>query len=170
MQAVTLHMNPPTITFTRELRFSGDVVIRFVPRNSTEEIVHRQGHVFVLSDLFLICERMSSEEQAQYATQGADMWLRYPPLAGKVLRVADIDGQGKVLSEEVVEPFSPLISCLDNALQVAIMRKEFLSLEAPSVDIRNALSRHLKECIDFSSTRGFDFSVLHELNFLIREL
>lgn len=104
-QVVTLHMNPPTITFTRELRFSGDVVIRFVPRNSTEEVIHRQGHVFLLSDLFLICERMSPEEQAQHVAQGADMWLCYPPLAGKVLRVADIDGRGRYLSKSRLNLF-----------------------------------------------------------------
>lgn len=37
------------------------------------------------------------------------------------------------------------------------MRKEFLTLELPSVEIRDVLSKHLKECIEFSSTRGFSF-------------
>ncbi|KXN89941.1 Rho guanine nucleotide exchange factor 37 [Leucoagaricus sp. SymC.cos] len=137
-KAVTLHMNPPQLTFTRELRFSGDVVVRFVPRNSTEEIVHRQGHIFLLSDLFLVCKRMSPEEQAQHAGQGADMWLCYPPLAGKVLRVVDLEGR-------------------DNAVQVAIMRKEFLTLEFPSAVLRNTLTKQLKDRVPSTE---LDFTLL----------
>lgn len=95
-------MNPSTLTFTREIRFSVDVIIRFVPRNTTEEIVHRQGHIFLLSDLFLICDKMSPEEQAQHAVQGADMWLCYPPLAGKVLRVVDIEGRSLYTFEHIL--------------------------------------------------------------------
>lgn len=103
-------MNPPTLTFTRELVFSADVVIRFVPRNTTDEVIHRQGHIFLLSDLFLVCERMSREEQAQYAAQGADMWLCYPPLAGKVLRVADIEGRGEhTFGLRIPLIYSPLV-------------------------------------------------------------
>lgn len=132
-KTVTLHMNPLQLTFTREMRFSSDVVIRFTPRHSTEEVVHHQGHIFLLSDLFLICERMTPEEQAEYEGQGADMWLCYPPLAGKVLRLVELEGR-------------------DNALQVAIMRKEFLTLELSSPDTCSALNKHLKECIEFSSS------------------
>jgi len=88
-------MNPAQLTFTREMKFSSDVVIRFTPRHSTEEVVHHRGHVFLLSDLFLICERMSFEEQSENEGQGADMWLCYPPLAGKVLRLIDLEGRGK---------------------------------------------------------------------------
>lgn len=85
-------MSPPTLTFTRELRFSVDAVISLVPRSTGVEVVHQQGHIFLLSDLFLVCERMTPEERAQ--NEGADMWLCYPPLAGKVLRVAEVPGQG----------------------------------------------------------------------------
>lgn len=88
-------MNPPQLTFTREMKFSSDVVIRFTPRHSTEEVIHYRGHVFLLSDLFLICERMSFEEQTEDEGQGADMWLCYPPLAGKVLRLIDLEGRGE---------------------------------------------------------------------------
>lgn len=85
-------MTPPTLTFTREMRISIDVVIRFTPRTTGIEVVHKQGHVYLLSDLFLICEKMSLEEQN--SSEGADMWLCYPPLAGKVLRVSEVTGQG----------------------------------------------------------------------------
>ncbi|KAF8168011.1 hypothetical protein B0H34DRAFT_779517 [Crassisporium funariophilum] len=130
-KAVKLQMSPPSLTFTRELRTSIDVVIRFTPRATGVEVVHRQGHIFLLSDLFLVCERMSPEDQSQPGHEGADMWLCYPPLAGKVLRVSEITGQ-------------------DNAIQVAIMRKEFLVLETDTKEKRNILLAHFKESIEFS--------------------
>lgn len=90
-KAVRLQMAPPTLTFLREMKFTTDVKIRLTPRATGEEVIHRQGHVFILSDLFLVCERMTSEEQIQFGADGPDMWLLYPPLAGKVLRVSEVD-------------------------------------------------------------------------------
>src|SRR4051794_35373002 len=86
-------MNPPSLTFTRELRFSGDVVIRFTSQATAKEVVHVQGHIYILSDLFLVCERILPEEQSQAGLEDADMWLCYPPLSGKVLRVFEIPEQ-----------------------------------------------------------------------------
>ena len=91
LKAVRLQMAPPTLTFLREMRFSADVVIRLTPRATGEEVVHRRGHVFILSDLFLVCERMTPEEKAKAGSDGPDMWLLYPPLAGKVLRVSEAE-------------------------------------------------------------------------------
>jgi len=88
-------MSPPSLTFTRELRTSLDVVIRFTPRATGVEVIHREGHIFLLSDLFLVCERMTSEERQRSGNDSADMWLCYPPLAGKVLRVTEVSGQGQ---------------------------------------------------------------------------
>jgi hypothetical protein len=87
-------MLPPNLPYKRELRFSADVTISFTPRSTGTEVIHHEGHVFLLTDLFLICERMSSEEIAQGGPDGPDMWLCYPPLAAKVLRVSEIPGQG----------------------------------------------------------------------------
>ncbi|PPQ70771.1 hypothetical protein CVT24_001058 [Panaeolus cyanescens] len=128
---VRLQMSPPTLTFTREMRTSLDVVVRFTSQKTGIEVVHQQGHVYLLSDLFLICEHMSPEDQAKPGSEGADMWLCYPPLAGKVLRVNEVAGQ-------------------DASLEIAIMRKEFLILETDSKQTRDALLRHFSECIEFS--------------------
>jgi len=95
-QAVKLQMSPPTLTFTRELRVSSDVVIRVTPRATGVEKVHVEGHIFLMSDLFLVCERMTPEERSQRG-KDADMWLCYPPLSGKVLRVSEVEGNGKIL-------------------------------------------------------------------------
>ncbi|KAJ7225440.1 hypothetical protein GGX14DRAFT_349184 [Mycena pura] len=132
-KVVRLQMSPATLTFTREFRFSMDAVVRFTPRSTGVEVVHRQGHLFLLSDLFLVCAHMSPEERVQSGSDGADMWLCYPPLAGKVLRVAEVEGQ-------------------DNALEVAIMRKETLYVQTESVHVRNFMLAEFKECIAFSGS------------------
>lgn len=77
------------------MRTSLDVSIRFTPRATGVEVLHRQGHIFLLSDLFLVCERISPEDRTKLGHENADMWLCYPPLAGKVLRVSEIIGQGQ---------------------------------------------------------------------------
>ena len=128
-----------------------DVSIRFTPRATGVEVLHRQGHIFLLSDLFLVCEHISPEDQIKLGHENADMWLCYPPLAGKVLRVSEIIGQGQ-------SEFNISCQCIkilylpDKALQVAIMRKEFLILETNTREERNSLIAHFKETIEFSSS------------------
>ncbi|KAF9240863.1 hypothetical protein BU15DRAFT_87438 [Melanogaster broomeanus] len=130
---VRLQMAPPSLPYTRELRASVEVVIRFTPKATGVEVVHHHGHVYILSDLFLMCERMTPEERASRGVGGASMHLCYPPLSGKVLKVTDLPGQ-------------------DNALQVSIMRKETLILEADSRDARDQIIQEFQECISFART------------------
>lgn len=86
-------MNPPGLTFQRTLRAATDVNIIFTPRSTGQEVVQPMGHVFVLSDLFLACERIAPEERPG-GDGGPDMWLSYPPLAGKHLKVVELPGDG----------------------------------------------------------------------------
>ncbi|KAJ3719826.1 hypothetical protein C8R42DRAFT_671889 [Lentinula raphanica] len=134
-KAVKLQMSPPSLTYTREMRCSVDLVIRVTPRATGQEVVHKRGHIFLLSDLFLVCERMSLEERATTGSSGPDMWLCYPPLAGKVLRVSEVPGS-------------------DTEMQVHIMRKETLTLCLETRPERDALMRDFKDCIEFASSVG----------------
>lgn len=93
-QAVRLQISPSTLPFTRELLQAADVTINLTPRSTGRPIVHQQGHIYILSDLFLVCERMSLAERASRGPEGSDMWLLYPPLAGKHLKVFEVEGQG----------------------------------------------------------------------------
>ena len=92
-QPVRLQIYPPSLPYARSLRIGVDVVIRFVPRSTGVEVNHFGGRVFILSDLFLICEKMTPEEKSA-DTPSADMWLLYPPLAGKHLKVATVENEG----------------------------------------------------------------------------
>lgn len=93
-QPVRLQMNLPSLTYTREIRSSVDVVMSFTPRATGVEIVHRHSHIFILTDLFLVCERMTPGERTAAGPDGPDMFLCYPPLAGKHLRVIETSVSG----------------------------------------------------------------------------
>lgn len=93
-------INPPSLPYTRTLRFSMDVDIQFTPKFTGVEIVHRHAHIYLLTDLFLICEKLPPEERAQSGPDSPDMSLCYPPLAGKHLRVAPLEGAGNYRSKQ----------------------------------------------------------------------
>lgn len=151
-QPVRLQMTPPSLTYTREIRSSTDVVISVTPRATGVEVVHRHGHVFVLSDLFLVCERMTPAERSAAGPDGADMFLCYPPLAGKVLRVAETPGKGSN-SCQPQHPITLICYKPDDELQVTIMRKEVLNLRVNSKAARDALIADFRDCIAFASGR-----------------
>ncbi|KAG9098547.1 hypothetical protein FS749_003588 [Ceratobasidium sp. UAMH 11750] len=129
-----LQMNPPNLPFTRTIKFSVDTTIFFTPRVTGLEVVHRQGHLFLTTDLLLICEKMSAEEQAGFEPDGPDMWLCYPPLAGKHLQVSEISG-GQ-----------------ENAFQLTVMKKEVLTIHTESRHTREQVMRDIQECAERGAT------------------
>lgn len=102
-QKCKLQMNPSNLPFPRFLRSSHDVSVYFNPTSTGQQVVHARAHVFILSDLFLVAEWMEAVDKAAKAQQVAreqpervgqggpmpEMWLSYPPLAGKHLIVAE---------------------------------------------------------------------------------
>jgi hypothetical protein len=141
-------MNPYTLTFQRTIRRGGDVTISFVPRSdpSREERVYQRAHIVLLSDLFLVCEHVSTEQRAKgESADGADMWLVFPPLAGKHLRttMTSTDPPG------VVERDS------DRTLQVLVMKRETLTIRCQSRAERDAWKDAFDECTAFGNSRMF---------------
>lgn len=135
-------MAPANLPFTRQLRRSSDVVLSFFPLSDPEhrEIVIRRAYVFLLTDLFLVCERMTPEERSENAGpggEGPDMWLLYPPLAGKHLRVVE--------------------SARDSDVDVVVMRKERLTLRTESREAAEAWRSAFEDAIDFGSSRELSF-------------
>ncbi|KZW00675.1 hypothetical protein EXIGLDRAFT_710990 [Exidia glandulosa HHB12029] len=131
-KAVRLQMNPPGLSFSRALRTATDVQIIFTPRSTGQEVVQPSGHVFVLTDLFLVCERIAPEERPG-GEGGPDMWLSYPPLAGKHLKVVELPGD-------------------ENAFQIVVMKKETLTLVSENRITRDQLMQHFIDCIDFAAS------------------
>ena len=132
-----LQMHPPNLPFTRAMRKSADVVIHFTPSSGGPEITIRRAHLFLLTDLFLVCERMTPSEKAESSKGGIgpDMWLLYPPLAGKHLRVADMGGQGNVLS-------------------ITILKKEKLIVHTDSRQAKEEWLEHFADCQKFAANLG----------------
>lgn len=76
------------------MRVGVEVDIRFVPRSTGVEINHPNGRIFILSDLFLLCEQIAPGERST-DNPSADIWLLYPPLAGKHLKAEKAVGEGR---------------------------------------------------------------------------
>jgi hypothetical protein len=102
-QKCKLQMNPASLPYTRTLRSSHDVSLTFTPTSTGQTVQHRRAHVFILTDLFLVAEWMDAadkaakmqvimKEQPERVGQGGpmpEMWLCYPPLAGRHLVVGE---------------------------------------------------------------------------------
>ncbi|TIB75321.1 hypothetical protein E3Q16_00806 [Wallemia mellicola] len=129
-----LQIQPPQLPFKRELRRSADVVLSFTPSaapQSTQEIVMRRAHIFLLSDLFLVAERMTAnEKEAGVALPGTDMWLSFPPLSGKFLKAT----QNKQ----------------ENAFDLGIMNKETLTIKVESTEARDSWIQDISNCTQFA--------------------
>ena len=157
-QQVKLQIAPPNLTYTRELRLSASVVLSIIPRSTGMEVIQERGQLFILTDLFLIGERMTREESSRFGPGGPDTWLLYPPLAGKHLRVEPVDGSGQCTSRCCLPS---LIShlCPDFALNVTILKKEVLTVTADSPRLRDKLLRELRECIETGASGKFKYCV-----------
>lgn len=130
-----LRINPPTLPFRRGLRKNADVVIDFVPLSTGTECVWRRGHIYLLTDLFLICDRMTPSERAQRNLGPDGMWLLFPPLAGKHLKVTEAGGPG-------------------NALNITILKKETIRVHVQSRQDRDQWIAAFDECNKFATNMG----------------
>lgn len=127
-------MNPPNIPFTRSVRKSSDVVIYFTPSSTGQELIFKRAHIFLLTDLFLVCERMTAKEQAERGGS-AEMWLLYPPLAGKHLMVSDNGAAG-------------------NSISVLILKKETLTIHLESREAKVDWLHQFDQCNKFATNLG----------------
>ena len=149
VQQVRLQILPPTLPYARTMRIGVSVDIRFVPRSTGVEVNHPNGRVFILSDLFLLCEQIAPGERSTDNPR-ADTWLLYPPLAGKHLKVEKAVDEGWAPHNlDIILLTTPVA---DRALHVTILRKEKIVLLLASAAMRDRVFFDLKECIEFAST------------------
>ncbi|KAK4047241.1 hypothetical protein OIV83_005545 [Microbotryomycetes sp. JL201] len=134
-----LQIAPPGLPFQRQIRRSADVSISFVPSSDPRqrEVVYRNAHILLLTDLFLVCRHMTAEDRSRQfngVDDGPDMWLMFPPLAGKHLRVAG--GASK------------------NELEVTIMRKEKLVVRTADAFAAGEWKAAFEDAIAFGVNNG----------------
>ncbi|KAG8825963.1 hypothetical protein FRC17_008443 [Serendipita sp. 399] len=123
-----LQINPPNLPFTRELRLDTDCVIYFTPSSTGNQIATTNAHIFILTDLFLVCQHMSPEDKL---TAESELWLSYPPLSGKVLKVADVQGGPG-----------------EHVIQIIILKKETLFIHLETLQLKEQVLREFAECKD----------------------
>ena len=71
-----------------------DVVIDLTPKSTGQHVRYSHGHIFLITDLFLICEWILPSERGGHGGV-ADISLIFPPLAGKHLKVSDVPDSGE---------------------------------------------------------------------------
>ncbi|GEM10024.1 guanine nucleotide exchange factor [Rhodotorula toruloides] len=127
-----LQMQPPNLVYQRQLRKASEAVMSFVPTSDPAQRPVRipRAFVIILTDLFLICEYVAPEEL--HVAGGADLWLLYPPLAGKHLRVVEGPNRGEI--------------------EVTIMNKERLTFHVEGGD--EVRAKELKAAIEEAARFG----------------
>ena len=114
------------------------MTVSFVPRcDPHHEVIIQRGHIVLLSDLFLVCERMTDAERIAHGGDGADLWLKYPPLAGKHLQVRD--------------------GSRANELEVTVMKKEVLTIRTDSANDAREWRDAFEHAIDFGAGRASSY-------------
>ncbi|CAD6903188.1 unnamed protein product [Tilletia controversa] len=142
-KACQLRMNPPELPFRRELRRSADVVIYFTPTATGQEIITRRAHIVLLTDLFLMCERVGANERASMPDPAKDMRLMYPPLGGKHVKVTDLGGVG-------------------NSLSLLIAKKETLTVMLESRETKEAWMADFDHSKDFATNLGLGLNTKNQ--------
>jgi len=107
-------MQPPSLTFQRQLRRACSAVVSFTPASdpSHQLVIHPRAYIILLTDLFLLCEWALPNETS---SPNQDLTLLYPPLAGKHLRVSETGNPSE--------------------LEVSIMGKEKLAIKFGGGDL-----------------------------------
>jgi hypothetical protein len=98
-----------------------------------------------------------AKEQPERVGQGGpmpEMWLCYPPLAGKHLMVAE----GSQGGWRRIHDQHDITDDTANVLTVMILRKETFVIHAESDVARDQIMKDLIDCIDFATNRTSDTS------------
>ncbi|WAR61831.1 hypothetical protein PtB15_12B523 [Puccinia triticina] len=120
-----LLLAPPTLAYSRSLRYSGDARFKLRPQSDpNREVETPSGRLILITDLLMFCEY-----KEQCSPNHPNMWLMYPPLAGKHLQV------------------NPVGSETD--FEVIAMGKEAVRVSVNTQAERDAWVQHLQEAIEF---------------------
>jgi hypothetical protein len=86
-QQVKLQLLPSNLPYRREMRVALEAAVAFTPsRPGSAPLRYARARVFVLSDLLLVAEAPLPGERE------SDLFLLFPPLSGKFLKVNRLAG------------------------------------------------------------------------------
>ncbi|KAA1092517.1 hypothetical protein PGT21_005755 [Puccinia graminis f. sp. tritici] len=122
-----LLLAPPTLAYSRSLRYSGDAKFKIRPQSDpNREIETTSGRLILITDLLMFCEY-----KEQSSPQHPNMWLMYPPLAGKHLQVTPVGNDSEF------------------GFDVVAMGKAVIRVCVSSQTERDAWVQNLQEAIEF---------------------
>ncbi|KAG8906619.1 hypothetical protein FRB99_006489 [Tulasnella sp. 403] len=114
------------LPFIRSVKFEVDVEVAIVPRATGQEVVYPRAHIIMLTDLCLVCEWM----EAVTPNESTTLWLRFPPLAARLLTVEDPH------------------DAPSNTFLIHVLRKETLIIRTPSPSVKQRLIGDFLEAVD----------------------
>ncbi|KAG9304606.1 hypothetical protein G9A89_020170 [Geosiphon pyriformis] len=124
---VKIALRPPNLPFQREIRLHDNFIV--IIQHEDQPIMHK-AHLFLLTDLLLICQILNPEEKQK--NPNFEFFLLYPPLSGKHLTVKD------------------LVGSKDDLLELKVMKREKIIIRAENESLKNVWLRALGEIIDFA--------------------
>ena len=80
-----------------------DVSVDFTSKSTGQPMKYPRGHIFLLTDLFLMCEWILPSERAEHGGT-FDISLIFPPLAGKHLKVSEVPNSSERKIHVVPDP------------------------------------------------------------------
>ncbi|CAI2179266.1 18008_t:CDS:10 [Funneliformis geosporum] len=99
LKSLKVVLTPPHLPFKREIVHHDDfIVIRHDGDGYNNHRAHVNSHLFLLTDLLLICQQLTPEEKALNPSK--ELWLLYPPLSGRHLTINDLYDNKEFLQKE----------------------------------------------------------------------
>ncbi|CAG8671989.1 20158_t:CDS:10, partial [Cetraspora pellucida] len=127
---INLNLQPSSLPFKRELILYDDFIIE-VPEYDSDERFHVRAHLFLLTDLLLVCQKIDIKDQ--HNIPNFKYWLMYQPLSGKHLSIRDIS------YEE------------GDMLELTIMRDETMIIFPQSDNKKDIWFNEISKAIKFAS-------------------
>ncbi|CAG8594118.1 10666_t:CDS:10 [Acaulospora morrowiae] len=127
---IKVNLQPPHLPFYRELKLHDDFIVILPDVYKA----HVKAHLFLLSDLLLICQKLSPEEKKKNPTK--EYWLLYPPMSGRHLSVLDIHDNKEDL------------------FQITVFKKTDLVIFAENKGLKQVWLREIVDMIEFTVNIG----------------
>ncbi|PKY38580.1 hypothetical protein RhiirA4_537407 [Rhizophagus irregularis] len=122
---VKISLLSKNLPFERKIVLHGDFIIETTKSMNSTETTHINAHIFILTDLLLICQEITQEEK--------DLKLMYPPFNTYHLAINDVSDDQ------------------EDSLELTILQKEMIILYANDKDTKDDWLREINKAIEFSS-------------------
>lgn len=128
-----LQINPSSLPFQRKLRITDGAVMHVKPANHLDTRIVQAARLILLTDLVLIGEDVAAPPGQAPSKQ--DVWLMFPPLAGKFIEATSYG-----------EPH-------EHAIRIQVMKRAEVLVYLASEERKAAWLREFRACYEFGVQR-----------------